>query len=362
MLGVNHLYAGDPVKRGMLIIISVLLILVGCLLFWPTPVDPVSWEVPATIEQPLNTKLGSAQRIDLPDGYGPEDVALDEQGRVYGGLQDGRIVRHDPATDQWDTFADTDGRPLGLHFDAQQNLIVCDAYKGLLSIDTDGNISVLSTEHNGLPFVFTDDLDIASDGKIYFTDASFKFGQKDWKLDAIEHRPNGRLLVYHPDTGKTELLLKDLYFANGVAVSPDDAFVLVNETWTYRVLRYWLKGPKQGTHDVFIDQLPGYPDGISCDDQGRFWLAIPSVRNALLDNLAEKPLMRKVVARLPRAFHPKPIRYAFVLGLDAEGQVTHNLQEPEGNPFAMITSVETIGNRLYLGSLHEPAYAYWDIP
>ena len=37
----------------------------------------------------------------------------------------------------------------------------------------DGEITVLSTEYEGVPFLLTDDLDIASDGMIYFSDASF---------------------------------------------------------------------------------------------------------------------------------------------------------------------------------------------
>jgi len=331
------------------------------LLLWPTPVDAVAWTVPPETHLPTNQQLAAVTRQNLPEGYGPEDVAIDAQGRVYGGLQDGQIMRHDPATQLWETFANTGGRPLGLHFDAEGNLIVCDAYKGLLAVDPLGNISVLTTEYAGVPFRFTDDVDIDTNGIIYFTDASFKFYQPEWKLDAMEHRPNGRLMTYNPKTGVTSLLMDQLCFANGVALSPAEDFVLVNETWNYRVLRYWLKGEKQGTHDVFIEHLPGYPDGISCDGEGIFWLALPSVRNGLLDNLSEKPFLRKVISRLPAFFHPKPKRFAFFLGINLDGTVVYNLQEPTGQPFAMITSVEAWGGRLYLGSLHEPAYAVIDL-
>ena len=76
----------------------------------------------------------------------------------------------------------------------------------------------------------TDDLDIATDGKIYFSDASDKFGYGEDQIEVMEHTPNGRLLVYDPETKLTTTLLDNLYFANGVAVSPDDSFVLFNET------------------------------------------------------------------------------------------------------------------------------------
>ena len=66
----------------------------------------------------------------------------------------------------------------------------------------------LATEADGVPFAFTDDLDIASDGRIYFSDASSKFHQPDYILDLLEARPHGRLLRYDPSTGKTEVLLR----------------------------------------------------------------------------------------------------------------------------------------------------------
>ncbi len=335
------------------------------LFFWPTPIDPVSWEAPPApalegVFQ-VNRDLSNVERLELDSSYGPEDVAIDLNGHIYGGLQDGRIVRFHGQTLEPETFAQTGGRPLGLHFDAFGNLIVADAYKGLLCIDSDGGIKTLSTESEGLPFAFTDDVDIAGDGTIYFTDASHKFNQANYRLDAMEHRPNGRLLAYNPETQETRTVLADLYFANGVAVSPNQQYVLVNETWAYRVRRYWLEGPKQGTSDIFIDNLPGFPDGISAGADG-FWLAIASPRNPLVDRLADKPFLRNVIVRLPESVQPDAKPYAFVLGLDFNGAVIHNLQEPEGKPFKIVTSVQEQGSTLYLGSLKDTAIGRIPLP
>lgn len=118
----------------------------------------------------------------------PEDTAVDSQGRVYAGLADGRVVRLD-ASGKVETFVDTGGRPLGMDFDAAGNLILADAWKGLLRIDPQGKVETLATEADGVPFAFTDDLDIASDGRIYFSDASSKFHQPDYILDLLEARP-----------------------------------------------------------------------------------------------------------------------------------------------------------------------------
>lgn len=336
------------------------------LAFWPTPVDSASWQpseaMPMSGSLAPNEYLQNTERIEIPDGHGPEDIAVDSSGRIYGGLDDGRILRYNADGSGMVEFANTNGRPLGLHFDAAGNLIVADAYKGLLSIDPAGKITVLSTSADGVPFRFTDDLDIDSSGVVYFSDASDKFFQKQYKLDLLEHRPNGRLLAYYPATGETKVLLKDLHFANGIAVSPDESFLLVNETWEYRITRYWLRGEKQGQSDVFIEGLPGFPDGVSCNGEDVFWVAVPTPRNQLIDNLAGSPFLREVVARLPAFLQPKPIPFAFVLGLDVNGNIVHNLQSTNGEPFAFVTSVEEHLGKLYLGSLEMTAIGRIDVP
>ena len=347
---------------GLGAIVGLLLIY---LLFWPVAIDPAAWtppEAPALtgVYEP-NTRLASVERLGTGVGVGPEDVAVDEQGRIYSGMEDGRIMRFQPDGSQPEVFADTGGRPLGLHFDAAGNLVVGDALKGLLSIAPDGSITVLSTEQGGVPFRCTDDVDIATDGNIYFSDASFKFGLGGYTADLMEHRPNGRLLAYDPTTKATRLVLDNLYFANGVAVSPDQSFVLVVETGKYRVQRYWLTGPRQGESEVFIDNLPGFPDGISCNGKDTFWLALVSPRKPDVDALLPQPFLRKIIMRLPEAMLPAAENYGFILGLDVDGRVVHNLQDPSAS-YAQITSVQEHEGMLYLGSLVEDAIGRLPVP
>ncbi|MGY0219711.1 SMP-30/gluconolactonase/LRE family protein [Endozoicomonadaceae bacterium StTr2] len=308
-----------------------------------------------------NQQLKSVVKIDTADCEGPEDVDRDSQGRIYGGCSDGRIIRY--AQDgQREIFADTGGRPLGLHFDQAGNLIVADAWKGLLSIDPEGNITVLTTEAEGVPFAFTDDLDIASDGTIYFSDASSKYHQPDYLLDLLEARPYGRLLAYDPKTRKTTVLLKNLFFANGIALSRNEDFVLVNETYRYRIKRYWLKGEKAGTHDTFADNLPGLPDGISSNRQGMFWVAMATPRKGVLDFMHRHPKIKNTLASLPRSMWPGPTEYGLVLALNEQGEVIHSLHDPDGENVHMITSVQQSGDELLLGSLTHPWIGRMPVP
>ena len=336
-----------------------LVALVVVWLLWPSSIDAVSYQPPVgpgfTGKFALNEELEKAEIFALKDGAGPEDIAVDAQGRIYGGLHDGRIIRMSADGKTQETFATIEGgRPLGLHFDASGNLIVGDAYKGLVSVSPAGDVTVLTNTHGGRPFMFTDDLDIASDGKIYFSDASDTYDQPDFMLDLIEGRPHGRLMVYDPASGETEMLLDALYFANGIALSDDEDFVLVNETGRYRVTRYWLKGEKTGTSDIFIDNLPGFPDGISRGEGGVFWLAIPSPRNPVMDDAHPKPWLKELIVKLPKFMQPAAIKQGLVVALNQNGEVMRSYHDSDGSAVYMVTSVEQVGDTIYLGSLTAP--------
>ncbi len=328
------------------------------LFFWwmarPGFVDAAAWnppQAPALVGPTApNTALLEARLIARGKVWGPEDVAVDSQGRVYAGTQDGLIVRVD-ANGQVETWVRTGGRPLGLDWDPQGNLIVADAYKGLLSIDPAGTVTVLTTGMDDAVFGFTDDVDVASDGLIYFTDASSKFDQGEYALDLLEFRPHGSLLVYDPATGQTHRLLDNLYFANGVALSSDESFLLINETWKYRILRYWLKGDRAGQHEVFIDNLPGFPDGVSGNGSGTFWVALPSPRKDDVDSMHASPWLKNIVAKLPKWMLPKAIEYGLVLALDEQGNIIASYHDPDGEHLREITSVEEHQGSIYLGSL-----------
>src|SRR5262249_12661781 len=238
---------------------------------WPVPVDPVAWTPPPAPAYvgpfARNERLTAMERLPLGADHRPEAVALDAPGRLDTSTREGRIIRFHPDGSGAETYAETNGAPLGLHFDVSGNLIVADALRGLLRITPDGRVTVLATEADGEPIAYADDLDVARDGRIYFSDASTKFGARQGGstysaslLEIIEHRGNGRLLVWDPATGKATTVLRGIHFANGVALADDESYVLVSETGSYRVLRHWLSGPRGGQTEPLIENLPGFPD------------------------------------------------------------------------------------------------------
>ena len=344
-------------KRAVLVIILIMAAASAYLLLAPVPIAPAAWTPPAapslTGQYEKNTRLSPVQRLSLGEGHSPEDVALDAEGKIYAGFEDGRIMVLQPDGTQPRVFVNTGGRPLGLIFDRSGNLIVADAMKGLLSVSKAGEVKVIATGADGVQFGCLNDLDIGADGTIYFTEASHKFSMSEHVHDLMEHQPNGRLLALEPQSQQPRTLLRDLYFANGVAVSPDQTFVLVAETGTYRVRRVWLKEPKMGQNDVFIENLPGFPDGISSNGRDKFWLALVTPRQAVFDKMLPYPFVRKVVFRLPKFLHPQPQRYSFVLGLDSNGRVVENLQNDLADCYAQIANVVEHSDTLYFGSIGE---------
>jgi sugar lactone lactonase YvrE len=345
-------------KRLGLGVVLIIAIGIAYLLFAPVPINPGAWNPPVaptlTGQYQQNTRLAPVEKLSLGEGHKPEDVALDADGKIYGGFEDGRIMVLQPDGTQPRVFANTGGRPLGLIFDHSGNLIVADAIKGLLSVNKAGEIKVLAEEANGVRFMSLNDLDIGADGTIYFTEASQRYPMSQFTEDLLEHQPNGRLLALSPQAQKPRTLLEDLYFANGVAVSPDQSFLLVAETGKYRIRRVWLSGPNAGHGDIFIDNLPGFPDGISSNGRDKFWLALVTPRQALFDRiLLPHPFLRKIVIRLPKFLQPAPQRYSFVVALDQNGHVTHNLQNNSPDCYAEIANVVEHNNTLYFGSIAE---------
>lgn len=306
-----------------------------------------------------NSYLKDAKLIAKGKVNGLESLDLDDEGNIYGGDSKGNIIKINP---QGEVFyiTNTGGRPLGVQFDKKQNLIVADAYKGLLSISKNGDLLVLVDEFEGKKFKFADDLDISSDGKIYFSDASI-YEQKDYLYDLLESRPHGRVFVYDPNTKSTKLLLDGLYFANGIALSKKEDFLLINETYRYRITKLWLKGEKAGKSEVFIENLPGFPDNITRNEKGEFWVSLFTVRNDRMDKMHPSVWTKFLVSKLPKFLWPKPQPYGFVLKLDESGTPIKTLMDPDGENLKEITSTIEKNKKIYMGSLHTDRIGIYDL-
>lgn len=318
-------------------------------------IDPQVWRPPSA---PKVSPAALPPVTVVPvNGLGPEDVLVDK-GHVFTGVDDGRILRLTPDGRRLDLIAETRGRPLGLEWYPDGRLLVCDAQRGLLLVSRQtGETEVLVPR--GPDLRVCNNAAVAADGTVYFTDSSARFDLEYWKADLLEHSGTGRLLRRSPD-GTVDVLLSGLHFANGVALAPDESYVVVASTGSYRLDKVELPS---GRHVVLDDNLPGFPDNISTGSDGLVWIALASARLPVLD-LAHRlhPVFRKATWALPDALQPKDKPVVWVRAVDgADGRVVHDVrgQRPD---YRLVTGVREADGVVYLGSLEERAVAYFSLP
>lgn len=302
--------------------------------------------------------------IPVP-GPGAEDVVVATSGRdegaVFTGTEDGAIFRVSHDGQKVDRVAHTGGRPLGIEIDQDGRLLVCDAHVGLLRIDpASGAIEAVTDSVAGTRMVFCNNAAIASDGTVWFSDSSTRYGIEKWKDDFVQNTRTGRLMKLSTD-GSIEVVLDGLAFANGVALSVDEDFVCVAETAARTVVRRWISGDRKGMRDLLCQNLPGYPDNIARGSDGLIWVSIASPLDPVVERLQTAPMaLRKLVTKIPQALQPKPKHTVRVQAYDSAGTLVHDLDvdpQESGVSYHMVTGVREHEGRVWMGSLHEAAVA-----
>ena len=346
-------------KKTFAVAATILAVAAAYFLLWPVPVDPVAWQAPTDrgFVDPFakNDRLKVATGINLGNYEGPEDATVGKDGRIYATTGNGKIIRIQNRGVR--VFANPGGRPLGIEADHDGSLVIANATIGIQRVSRDGDVTTLLDEVDGQPLVFANNLGIGPDGTIYFSESSSKFGVEKFGgplgatlLDIMEHGGHGRVFSYDPSSGEVQTLMRDLNYANGVAVSRDGSFLVVAEMGHYRILKHWLAGEKKGTSEVLLDNLPGFPDNIKSGDNGRFWVGFAAPRNQLVDDLAEKPFLRKCIQRLPASLRPNAEPFSHVIAFNGDGAVLMNLHDPDVR-FATLTGVLETRDALFLTML-----------
>ncbi|KAJ8794380.1 hypothetical protein J1605_003147 [Eschrichtius robustus] len=346
--------------------------LLGAMMLLDSPIDPqpLSFKEPPLLLGVLqpNTKLRQAERLFENQLVGPESIA--HIGDVmFTGTADGRVVKLEngevetiarfgsgPCKTRDDEPAC--GRPLGIRAGPNGTLFVADAYKGLFEVNPwKREVKLLlssETPIEGRKMSFVNDLTVTRDGrKIYFTDSSSKWQRRDYLLLVMEGTDDGRnegrmarlsegvvlqpgetsqvasegdsceaaatvalpgaepvlsLLEYDTETKEVKVLLDHLRFPNGVQLSPAEDFVLVAELTMARIRRFYVSGLMKGGADLFVENLPGFPDNIRASSSGGYWVGMSTIRSnpgfSMLDFLSERPYLKRMIFKPGAATRP----------------------------------------------------------
>jgi ribose transport system permease protein len=309
-----------------------------------------------------NDKLRDVTLIGLGRIEAPEDVILDRNDNLYAGSRHGDIIRFfAPDYERMEVYAHIGGQPLGMAFDRDDNLYVCIGGMGLYRITPDRKIEKATDETNRSIYSvnddsrlrLADDLDIADDGRIFFSEATVRYEMHEWPVDGLEARGNGRIICYDPKTNTTRTVLRGLKFPNGIAIASDGQSILFAETFGCSIKRYWFDGPKTGKVETVLDNLPGYPDNINLASDGNYWLAVVGMRSPALDLAWKMPGFRKRMGKrvpIDEWLFPN-INTGCVIKFNERGEILDALWDLRGENHPMITSMREHRGYLYLGGI-----------
>lgn len=377
------------------------------------PADPVFIDMPPLPELARNELLtGHVERVGEGVLPGPESLVNFQDEFLFAGLVDGRVVRKRKGATDWETVARTGeddpgcgeggpfdsrglgptcGRPLGMRIVRKSSvmeakhdahvLVVADAYLGLLCVSgifpgERAEVTVLASRAEGDPedsrFMLLDDLVQAPDGTVYVTELSRRFHVSRIFHAAMEGRADGRVIAYKYDAKRNASTVRavadGLLLPNGMTLSHDGR-ALIFVSGGVRVMRLPLSTVATKPRvSVFTDVLPGVGDNLRSHTHtpsGRelncYWVALGSRYSRpfnLLDVLAKRPLLRKVIiALLPyRAIVEMIPKYTMLAVVDEEGDLVETYQDPSGHAPWMSEAV-LFEEHLWWGSWYSPFLA-----
>ncbi|GJM88047.1 hypothetical protein PR202_ga04066 [Eleusine coracana subsp. coracana] len=276
--------------------------------------------------------------------------------KLYGGLVDSCRGSHDPAREH------ECGRPLGLKFNKETGeLYIADAYFGLRVVSPGDNVSrpLVPDWQGSRPFSFANGVEIDYEtGAIYFTETS----TRDFLNIVISGDKTGRLLKYDPKKNHVEVLVDGLAFPNGLAMSTDGTYLLLAETTTGKILKYWIKTSKASTMDEVV-QLFGFPDNIKWSPRGGFWVGLHAKRGKIAEWSISYPWLRRLILKLPirHIQHVSMLlnqvgRQIIALRLSENGKTMEaiSVHGAVQKAFKSVSEVEERNGSLFIGSVTSP--------
>lgn len=243
-------------------------------------------------------------------------------------------------------------------------LIVIDPLHGIFSISIKHKSKTLILDLKNQPSYLDIPINmpnhlvtLPADSSILFTDSFTNFTQKQGMLALMEHDADGRVYKLDLKSRNVTLFLSDLHFPNGIELHRDGESILVSELSIYRVIRYYFRGSKQGTKEVFSDNFVGFPDNLQRARGGGYWVGVPSVRNSAYDVLMKYPTVSSVISKLIDAEVLYEISITstgegLAVRLGEEGEVLEYVHDPLGSHAPLVSeAVDSENGFLYFATV-----------
>ena len=225
----------------------------------------------------------SAIRKIVPENVMPELIATGfgfTEGPVWCGdyflfsdIPRNRIVRLRIYSNgpEVTTFRSPSGNANGLTLDRSGRLIACEnSARRVTRTELDGSISVLAEQYEGRRLNSPNDVVVRADGSVYFTDPCFEIERPNiWRelpySGVFRIAPNGELV----------LLVDDFELPNGLAFSPDESVLYINDSARQHIRAFDVSLDGSISNGRVFSELKapeaGFPDGMKVDQEGNVY-------------------------------------------------------------------------------------------
>lgn len=221
----------------------------------------------------------------------------------------------------------------------------------------------------GRDMPFCNDLAISADGnRIYFT-APYSYAGASMSGgtfgEAITLARNGFLWKYDVSSRVLSLVARDFNFIDGILIEEVpgacEESVLITETTKFKLDRFFIAGKNAGTHQVVWEHLPGMPDGMDRDSQGRIWIGFVKKRTPIVTWAHANPWIKNLFLNLPAFLLPVP-KETGILGLSKDASTPLYFAMHNGSRVQDVAVVVPYKDRLYLPAFTEHGHGLHSIP
>jgi gluconolactonase len=199
---------------------------------------------------------------------------------LFSDIPNDRILRYTDSNGAIDIFRAPSGYANGAARDRAGRLIHC--HQGLRAVtrtNYDGSIDILADRYQGRRLNSPNDVVVASDGGIWFTDPNYGL-LTDYQGNRAPQENAPAVYRIDPLTGALHLMTEAFTNPNGLCFSPDESLLYIGETGDMfdpdsdhhiAALRITDGGTRLSPPTLFARVQPGYADGFCCDTEGNLW-------------------------------------------------------------------------------------------
>ncbi|GAB3662056.1 SMP-30/gluconolactonase/LRE family protein [Glycomyces tarimensis] len=220
---------------------------------------------------------------------------------LFSDIPNDRMMRWDETDGSVSVFRSPARYANGHTLDRQGRLVSCEqGERRVTRTELDGSITVLADRWNGKRFNSPNDVVVASDDSVWFTDPPYGI-LSDYEGHQAEPEIDGcHVYRIDPGTGEAERVADDFVRPNGLAFSPDERRLYIADTRRGHIRVFSVDGGKLSGGEVFVESPGGNFDGLRLDTAGRVWAAASDVWCFAADGalLAKLPIPQPAVSNL----------------------------------------------------------------